>query len=89
MGNYLEVTEGLLANKHKSDLEKGIAARMLTNNNHAESPFAMVRAFLHIYPNMLLRTVASMVGAMVNGTRPVHMVSCPYPTAMPKPKPLP
>ncbi len=84
MGNYLKVTGRLLANKHKSDLEKGIAARMLTNNNHAESPFAMVRAFLHIYPNMLLRTVASMAGAMVNGThRPAHMVSYPYPNAIP------
>jgi hypothetical protein len=50
MGNYLEVTNGRLANSHKSELEKEIAGRMTCTNNQAKSPFATVRAFLDIYP---------------------------------------
>jgi hypothetical protein len=43
-------TGGKLANKHKTEWEKDIAARMVGTNNAAESPFATVRALLHIYP---------------------------------------
>jgi hypothetical protein len=50
MGQYLEVTGGQLANSNKSSWEKDIAARMICTNNHAEGPFATVRAFLHMYP---------------------------------------
>ena len=50
MGNYLEVTNGRLANSHKSEWEKEIAGRMTCTNNQAKSPFATVRAFLDIYP---------------------------------------
>jgi hypothetical protein len=40
-----------------------------------EGPFATVRAFLHIYPSLKLRTVATMSAAIVNGThRPAHKV---------------
>ena len=50
MGEYLEATGGLLANSNKSEWEKQIASRMIGTNNPAESPFAPVRAFLHMYP---------------------------------------
>ena len=50
MGQYLEVTGGQLANTNKSNWDKDIAARMVCTNNHAEGPFATVRAFLHMYP---------------------------------------
>jgi hypothetical protein len=50
LGQYLEVTGGGLANKHKTEWEKDIAARMIGTNNPAEAPFATVRALLHIYP---------------------------------------
>ena len=50
MGKYLEATGGNLANSTKTDWEKAIAARMICTNNGAKSPFATVRAFLHIYP---------------------------------------
>ena len=50
MGEYLEVTGGRLGNEHKNEWEKDIASRMLCTNNPAESPFATVRAFLHMYP---------------------------------------
>ena len=54
MGKYLEVTNGRLANKNKSEWEKEIAGRMTCTNNGAESPFATVRAFLEIYPRSTL-----------------------------------
>jgi hypothetical protein len=76
MGKYLEATAGCLANKHKSAWEKHIAARMICTNNAAEGPFATVRAFLHIYPSLKLRTVATLSAAIVNGTHhPAHKVS--------------
>ena len=50
VGEYLEATGGLLANSNKSEWEKQIASRMIGTNNPAESPFATVRAFLHMYP---------------------------------------
>ncbi len=107
MGHYLEVTNGRLANEHKTEWEKEIAGRMTCTNNAAESPFATVRAFLEMYPryyypspssctfpmqlhltltltlhlhcnifcSLLLREVATLSQAMVNGThRPSHKV---------------
>ena len=50
MGAYLEATAGTLSNANKSAWEKEIASRMIGTNNPAESPFATVRAFLHMYP---------------------------------------
>ena len=53
MGAYLEATAGTLSNGNKSAWEKEIASRMIGTNNPAESPFATVRAFLHIYPRYI------------------------------------
>jgi hypothetical protein len=50
MGAYLEATGGRLSNANKSAWEKEIASRMIGTNNPAESQFATVRAFLHMYP---------------------------------------
>jgi hypothetical protein len=75
IGQYLEATSGCLSNKNKSEWERDIAARMICTNNAAEGPFATVRAFLHIYPSLKLRTVASLSAAVVNGThRPAQMI---------------
>ncbi len=76
MGKFLEATRGCQANKHKNAWEKDIAARMICTNNAAEGPFATVWAFLHIYPTLKLRTVATLSAAIVNGRhRPAHKVS--------------
>jgi hypothetical protein len=73
MGQYLEATGGRKANKNKTPWEQDIAARMICTNNPAEGPFATVRAFLHMYPTLKLRTVASLSAAICNGThRPKH-----------------
>ncbi len=68
MGDYLEATGGQLANNQKTQLEKDVASRMVCTNNLAEGPFATVRAFLHMYPSLKLKTVTGLSGAMVNGT---------------------
>ncbi len=68
MGNYLEATAGAFGNKHKSAWQIEVASRLLCTNNAAESPFATVRAFLHMHPSLKLRTVAGLSAAMINGT---------------------
>ena len=68
MGDYLEATGGVLANSTKSEWEKDVASRMLFTNNAAEGPFAVIRAFLHMYPSLKLQTVVGLSAAMVNGT---------------------
>ncbi len=68
MGDYLEATNGHLRNSTKTEWESEVASRMVCTNNHAEGPFATVRAFMHIYPSLKLRTVAGLSAAMVNGT---------------------
>ncbi len=52
IGDYLETTGSVLANSTKSEWEKDVASRMLSINNAAEGPFAVIRAFLHMYPSL-------------------------------------
>jgi hypothetical protein len=40
---------------------------MICTNNPAEGPFATARAFLHMYPTLKLRTLATLCAAVVNG----------------------
>jgi hypothetical protein len=68
MGEYLEATEGRLRNSAKTEWEKDVASRMICTNNPAEGPFATARAFLHMYPTLKLRTLATLCAAVVNGT---------------------
>jgi hypothetical protein len=53
MGAYLEATAGRVSNANKSEWEKEIASGMIGTNNPAESPFATVRTFLHMYPRYI------------------------------------
>jgi len=68
MGEYLAATGGHLQNDKKTEFEKDIASRMISTNNSAEGPFATARAFLHMYPTLKLRTLATLSAAIVNGT---------------------
>lgn len=68
MADYLEATGGRLRNANKTEFEKAIASRMICTNNPAEGPFATARAFLHMYPTLKLRTLATLSAAIVNGT---------------------
>ncbi len=68
MADYLEATGGRLRNSNKTEFEKAIASRMICTNNAAEGPFATARAYLHMYPTLKLRTLATLSAAIVNGT---------------------
>jgi len=68
MADYLEATGGRLRNANKTEFEKDVASRMICTNNPAEGPFATARAFLHMYPTLKLRTLATLSAAIVNGT---------------------
>jgi hypothetical protein len=68
MADYLEATGGRLRNANKTEFEKDIASRMICTNNPAEGPFAEARAFLHMYPTLKLRTLATLSAAIVIGT---------------------
>jgi hypothetical protein len=68
MREYLAATGGHLQNDKKTEFEKDIASRMISTNNCAEGPFATARAFLHMYPTLKLRTLATLSAAIVNGT---------------------
>jgi hypothetical protein len=56
---------------------------MVCTNNLAEGPFATVRAFMHIYPSLKLRTVAGLSVAMINGTHRSKGSSNPAPKPNP------
>jgi hypothetical protein len=69
MADYLEAAGGRLRNANKTEFEKAIiASRMICTKNPAEGPFATARAFLHMYPTLKLRTLATISAAIVNGT---------------------
>jgi hypothetical protein len=68
MGEYLAATGGHLQNANNTEFEKDIASRMICANNPAEGPFATARAFLHMYPTLKLRTLATLAAAIVNDT---------------------
>jgi hypothetical protein len=73
MGDYLPQTNGKLSNKNKEAWELEAATGMLSHNNHAERPFAVLRAFAKMYPALSLRNLAWLAHSLVNGThRPAH-----------------
>jgi hypothetical protein len=83
MDDYLDATTGPLRNSTKTEWEAEVASRMVCTNNHAEGSFATVRAFMHIYLSLKLRTVAGLSAAMVNGTHRSKGNSNPYPYPYP------
>ncbi len=73
MGEFLEATGGRMRNSNVTAWEKEISSCMICTNNPAEGPFATARAFLHMYPTLKLRTLATLCAAVVNGTyKPAH-----------------
>jgi hypothetical protein len=49
MHDYLAQTNGALSNKEKDEWELEAVKGMLSHNNHAERPFAVLRAFAKMY----------------------------------------
>jgi hypothetical protein len=73
MHDYLSQTNGKLSNMNKEQWELEAAKGMLSHNNYAERPFAVLRAFAKMYPALSLRNLAWLAHSLVNGThRPAH-----------------
>ena len=81
---FLEATGGMQANCHKTEWEKDIASRMVCTNNGAESPFATVRAFLHIYPRFSLNQPLSQTPFLTLRIT-LSLTANPRPAPIPKP----
>jgi len=68
MKNYLEQTDGKYANGKSKTWEKDAVNKMFCHNNHAERPFAVLKAFAKMYPSLSLRNLSRLVHSLVNGT---------------------
>jgi len=68
MKNYLRQTDGIYANDKREAWELESVKKMVCHNNHAERPFAVLKAFAKMYPSLSLRNLSRLVHSMVNGT---------------------
>ena len=68
IADYLEATNGRLANSKLSEPDKKRKAELLCHNNAAERTFAVFRSMLQRYPSMSLRCAATISCARLNGT---------------------
>ncbi len=69
MGKYLESTGGIYRNSIREEWELEKVSKLLAHNNTAESPFAVVKAYLDCFPTtMKLSTLANYSLAMTNGS---------------------
>jgi hypothetical protein len=72
--DYLRQTDGVLSNGKRETWELEAVKGMLSHNNHAERPFAVLRAFAKMYPALSLRNLAWLVHSLVNWThRPARI----------------
>jgi hypothetical protein len=75
MGHYLEATHGEKRNSNLTEWEVEVASKLICTNNPAERPFAVVKAFHHLYPTMTLLSLRGQSQALLNGThRPADTV---------------
>ena len=73
MGMYLSQTDGRLSNDKREDWELEAVKGMMSHNNFAERPFAVLKAFAKTYPALSLRNLAWVTHSLVNGThRPAN-----------------
>jgi hypothetical protein len=68
MKHYLQQTDGKYANGKSKTWEKDAVNKMFCHNNHAERPFAVLKAFAKLYPALSLRNLSRLVHSLVNGT---------------------
>ena len=68
MTDYLKQTDGKLSNGKREQWELDAVKGMLSHNNHAERPFAVMRSFAKSYPALSLRNLAWLSHSLVNGT---------------------
>jgi hypothetical protein len=68
MKKYLRQTNGKLANDKREAWEIKAVHKMVCHNNHAERPFAVLKALAQMYPSLSLRNLSRLVHSLVNGT---------------------
>ena len=68
MKDYLHQTEGPLRNETREPWEQKAVEKMLSHNNHAERPFAVLKAFARMYPTLSLQNLSWLTHSLVNGT---------------------
>jgi hypothetical protein len=68
LGTYLESTNGAKAKSKLADWEHRDAKHLLSHNNHAERPFAVVKELMKRFPPLKLSYASAIASAKVNGT---------------------
>ncbi len=68
MGKYLKSTGGIYRNELREEWELEAVTKLLSHNNPAERPFAIVKAYLQVFPTMRLATLAIFSLSMTNGS---------------------
>lgn len=68
MGDYLEATDGCMAQSKLEPWMKARAVHLLAHNNHAERPFAVMKFFDHLYQTMTLANLKHLSMARCNST---------------------
>jgi hypothetical protein len=68
MGDYLEQTDGKLSNDKMTSWELAAVKGMLSHNNYAERPFAVLRAVWKMYPSLSLKNLGWLSHSLANGT---------------------
>ena len=61
-------TGGIYRNELREEWELEAVAKLLSHNNPAERPFAIVKAYLQVFPTMRLATLANFSLSMTNGS---------------------
>ncbi len=69
LGKYLRQTDGVLANDMREDWEEKAVEGLLSHNNHAERPFAVLRLYKRTYPSISLRNLSKLSLTIVSGTQ--------------------
>lgn len=68
MKHYIKQTSGELCNDMREEWEIKAVKLMVSHNNFAERPFAVVKALARMYPALSLRNLSQLTHSIVNGT---------------------
>jgi hypothetical protein len=68
MKHYIKQTAGKLCNDNREVWEKEAVQKMVSHNNYAERPFAVVKAFARMYPSLSLQNLSALTHSIINGT---------------------
>ena len=88
MGKYLQSTGGIYRNELREEWELEKVSQLLSQNNAAERPFGIVKAYLDVYKTMKLSTLTNFSLALTNGShKPAGTIGKTMKTKLRVPKP--